>query len=79
VAGVVVGNWKPSGEDSFVKVVDHMTARSAPPKILPAPPKLLSPSPMIASISYVILCRLLELDMMHACRVVDVQRVDSKN
>ena len=46
VAGVVVGNWKSSKEESFVKVVDHLTARSAPPVPLPAPP-------VIASITYV--------------------------
>jgi len=45
VAGVVVGNWKSRRQDSFVKVVNHVTARSAPPTPL---------SPMIASISYVI-------------------------
>ena len=44
MAGVVVGNWKSNGEDSFVKIVDHVTARSAPPK-----PRL--PAPMVSSLS----------------------------
>ena len=46
VAGVVISNWKANKEDSFVKVVDHLTARSAPPT---------SPQPaaVIASITYV--------------------------
>ena len=46
VAGVVVGNWKSNKEDSYVKVVDHLTARSAPPLTLQPP------SP-IAAITYV--------------------------
>jgi len=46
VAGVVVGNWKSSKEDSYVKVVDHLTARSAPPMTLQA-------APMIAAITYI--------------------------
>jgi len=46
VAGVVVGNWSSSKEDSYVKVVDHLTAKSAPPSQL----QLL---PQIAAITYV--------------------------
>jgi len=49
VAGVVVGNWKSSAEDSYVKVVDHLTARSVPLN----PPGMAA---MIASISYVSAC-----------------------
>lgn len=44
VAGVVVGNWKSSKEDSYVKVVDHLTAQSAPS---------IRPPPLIAAITYV--------------------------
>jgi len=45
VAGVVVGNWKSSGDElSYVKVVDHLTARSAP----------LQPPPMTAAITSVL-------------------------
>jgi len=66
VAGVVVGNWKSRGKDSFVKVVDHATARTAPPKQL-------APVPVIASISYVscsctVFCTRAYRD--HACQPV---------
>lgn len=61
VAGVVVGNWKSGKEDSYVKVVDHLTARSAPPMTLQAPP-------MIAAITYVS-TRFIYAIVFHMCQL----------